>query len=313
MDLATFLGSRVCIVSGKGGVGKTTVSAAISVAAAATGRRVLLVDVEAKSGLPALFDASPLDYEPSVLEPGVTARVITAERALLEFLDEHSLHWIAKRLQNMNLMEVVATAAPGLKDILVLGKVKQLERRGEHDLIVLDAPAAGHMLSFLGSAAGILDAVRVGPVRTQAREVQEMLVDPARTSVLLVTLPEETPVNETVETADGLVDLGIRVSAVAVNCWYPEGAAVSEADVLALADAAGAVVPTNEAAALAAASRFRAMRHALQKSQMARLEDLLALPFLRLPFLFSAEMGRRELDVLVGALVEQLRRVGVPT
>ncbi|MCC7078028.1 MAG: hypothetical protein IT198_12960 [Acidimicrobiia bacterium] len=198
----------------------------------------------------------------------------------------------------MNLLEVVATAAPGIKDILVLGKVKQMDARRDFDLVIVDAPAAGHTLTFLGSAAGIVDAVRVGPVLSQATEVQEMLTDPTRTSVVLVTLPEETPVNETVETADALVGLGIHVSGVVVNGWYPEGNAVDLAEVHDLADRAGVVMPEDEAVALVRASEFRAMRHSLQQRQMDRLEDMLALPFARLPFLFTASLGRAEIEAL---------------
>lgn len=300
----TFCDTRVCIVSGKGGVGKTTVSAVLAATAARFGKRVLLVEVEGKSGLAAAFDAKPFGYEPETLAPGIEGRTITAEQALLEFLDDHNLHWVAKRLQSMNLLEVVATAAPGIKDILVLGKVKQIDNRRDYDLIIVDAPAAGHTLTFLGSAAGIVDAVRVGPVLTQANEVQEMLTDRDRTSVVLVTLPEETPVNETVETADALVGLRIDVSGVVVNGWYPEGPAVELSEVHELAARTGTVIPEDEAVALAEASRFRAMRHSLQRRQMDRLEDLLALPFVRLPFLFTASIGPAEIEALADLLSE---------
>ena len=94
------------------------------------------------------------------------------------------------------MIDVVATARPGIDDIVVLGKIKQLERSGEWDVIVVDGPAAGHAVTFLLSAAGLLDAVRGGPVRTQADDVLELLHDPSRCQVVLVTLPETTPVNE---------------------------------------------------------------------------------------------------------------------
>ena len=112
----------------------------------------------------------------------------------------------------------MATAAPGIDDIVVLGKVKQLERSGEWDVIVVDGPAAGHAITFLTSAAGLLDAVRGGPVRAQAQDVVDLLADPDRCQVVLVTLPETTPVNEVVETAYALEDrVGVRLGPVVVN------------------------------------------------------------------------------------------------
>ena len=108
--------------------------------------------------------------------------------------------------------------------------------------------------------------------------------------------------NETVETADALVDVGIRVTGVIVNGWYPAGNPTDTAAILAAADAAGVMVPTEEAAALAEAANFRAMRHTLQEHQMHRLEDHLALPFARLPFLFTTELDRDRLDILVREL-----------
>jgi len=303
MDLPSILDSRVCIVSGKGGVGKTTVAAALAVRCAAAGRKVLLVDVEGKSGLSAVFGASPFGYQPVPLDEGVDARTITPDAALLEFLDDHNLGWLSKRLQSLNLIDVVASAAPGIKDILVLGKVKQIERLGTYDLVIVDAQAAGHTLTFLGSASGLLEAVRVGPVLTQARDVNEMLTDPQRCSVLLVTLPEETPVNETAETADALVEMGIRTAAVVVNGWYPGGPVVSAQDVVSDADRCGVVIPADEVSALVDAANFRAMRHELQLTQLGRLEDLLALPMVILPFLFTADLGRSELGLLSKELV----------
>src|SRR5919204_515482 len=98
-------------------------------------------------------------------------------------------------------LEVVATAVPGMKDILVLGKVKSLEESRAADLLIVDAPAAGHAITFLLSARGLLDAVQVGPVRKQAQDVLDLISDPSRCEVVLVTIPEETPVNELIDTA----------------------------------------------------------------------------------------------------------------
>ena len=224
MDAAGFCTqTRVLIVAGKGGVGKTTVTAAVARMAAGAGLRTLIVEVEGKSGLPAAFGhADALTYEEVELAPGVRARTLTPDDALLEYLEEHGMKRISKRLLSSGAIDVVATAVPGIKDILVLGKVKQLERARTADLIVLDAPAAGHAVTFLTSAAGLLDAVRVGPIRSQAHDVIELLSDPARCQVMLVTLPEETPVNELVETAFSLEDrVGVSLGPVVVNGVYP--------------------------------------------------------------------------------------------
>ena len=196
---------------------------------------------------------------------------------------------------------MVATAAPGIKDILVLGKVKQLEREGDVDLIVLDAPAAGHAVTFLQSARGLLDAVRVGPVRTQAEQVQELLADPARCQVLLVTLPEETPVNEAVETADRLRErVGVHLLGIVVNGLYPPMRGIESAAALLEG------VPADEAEPLRAAAAFRQSRNELQREQLGRLREGLALPQLRLPFLFSPELGPAEISGLADALTDSV-------
>ncbi len=294
-------------MSGKGGVGKTTVSAVLADAASADGRRVLLVDVEGKNTLATLFGADDIGYDIVNLADGVEGRTINAEQALLEFLDDHNLHWVAKRLQSMNLLEIVATAAPGLKDILVLGKVKQIEQRGIYDLIIVDGPAAGHAVSFLGSAAGLEDAVRVGPILSQARDVNAMLTDPDRTTVILVALPEETPVNEAIEATAVLRELRISVSGLIVNGWYPAGDDVAVEQVAKLGDAAQVMIPNAEVEALSEAAHFRAIRNRLQQMQLERLETILDLPILELPYLFTADFGLDEVRELARRLERSIR------
>ncbi|MDP1807795.1 MAG: ArsA-related P-loop ATPase, partial [Acidimicrobiales bacterium] len=150
MDARTFCcQSRVVVVAGKGGVGKTTVTAAMARMAAGLGLSVLIVEVEGKTGLAAAFGAEDLEYDERELAPNIRARSLTSDVALVEYLEEHGLRRLSKRLVKAGLVEVVSTAVPGIKDILVLGKVKQLERAGVADLILLDAPAAGHAVSFL--------------------------------------------------------------------------------------------------------------------------------------------------------------------
>ncbi|MGH9226840.1 MAG: ArsA family ATPase [Acidimicrobiales bacterium] len=299
--------TRVAIVAGKGGVGKTTVSGALARMAAGEGLSTLVVEIEGKHGLAAAFGVSGLAYDDQELMPGVRARTLTPDEALLEYLDEHGLTRISKRLTRTGTIDVVATAAPGIKDILLLGKVKQLEQRKEFDLILLDAPAAGHAVTFLLSARTLLDTVSMGPIRQQAEDVLAMLTDPSRCRVLLVTLPEETPVNEVVETAFTLEDkVGVDLGPVVVNGLYPRLDGLDVDPEAAAAEADVGLRP-GEADALRAAARFRAGRQQLQDEQVARLAEALPLPQLHVPALFTAEVRRDEIDALAGSLAASVR------
>lgn len=300
--------SRVVIVAGKGGVGKTTVTAAIARLAAAEGLDTLIVEVEGKSGIAAMFDRPPLDYDEAILLPRaggageVRGRTLTPDDALLEYLDDHGMKRVSKRLVSSGALDLVSTAVPGIKDILILGKVKQLESTRAADLIVLDAPAAGHAITFLLAARGLLDAVNVGPIHTQARDVLDLLTDPARCQVVLVALPEETPVNELVETAFNLEDrVGVSLGPVVVNGIYPELDGL-DVDPVAAAEDAGTTLRDGEADSLRDAADFRRQRMALQRTQLDRLATALPLPQLRLPFLFKADLGADDLRTLADAM-----------
>lgn len=304
--------SKVLVIAGKGGVGKTTVAAALARLAADVGLSVLVVALDSSGALPALFGVEGnLSYEeeavydsPTPSGGSVRARVITPDDALLEYLMEHGLRRVAKRLVSTGVLDVVATAIPGIREILVLGKVKQIERGGAADLVVLDAPATGHAVRFLTSASGLMEAARGGPLRAQASDVVEMLHDPARCQVMLVTVPEETPVNELIETAYRFEDeVGVLLTPVVVNgCYEPLDGL--RADVAAIAEAAGERVDESELAALRAAASFRLAREELQEAQIRRLVAELPLPELRLPYAFEAEIGPEQ----IGGLAEALGR-----
>jgi anion-transporting ArsA/GET3 family ATPase len=307
MEVARFCStSHVVIVAGKGGVGKTTVTAALAVAAARAGSSVLVVEVEGKSGLPTMFGAAPLSYDELDLEPGIRARFLTPDAALVDYLESHGMRRISKRLIASGALEVVATAVPGMKDILVLGKVKSLDEARAANLLIVDAPAAGHAISFLLSPRGLLDAVRVGPISKQAADVVALLSDSARCQVVLVTLPEETPVSEAIETAFAIEDrAGVALGPVVVNqCFGPLPTGVSAAIevVHADAEACGRFVSEREARDLARAVEFRMVRHEVQREQIERLRAQLPLPNIQLPFLFTPDIGRPQVGVLADAL-----------
>jgi anion-transporting ArsA/GET3 family ATPase len=345
--------SRVWVVAGKGGVGKTTIAAAFASAAAGAGLSVLLVELEGKHGLAATFGhREPVGYEPVELHGppqsgtqwsdgmgaqadgqaqddaqadggalkrlpagSVWARRLTPDDALLEYLADHGLQRVSRRLVSSGVLDVVATAIPGIRDVLVLGKVKQLERSGVADVVVLDAPATGHAMTFLTSASGLLDAARSGPVRQQASEVVELLRDPSRCRVLPVTIPEEMPVSETVESAFLLEDrVGIHLGPVVVN-GYEEGPPELAVPTEQAAREAGFELDDRSVAALEAARNFRVRRLSLVDEQVERLRAELPLPQLHVPRLFAPSIGRAELVQLTAALaagIEALPREDPP-
>ncbi|MBX3314259.1 MAG: hypothetical protein KF906_08050 [Actinobacteria bacterium] len=321
MDPAQFFAaSRLVIVAGKGGVGKTTVSATLASAAARRGLTSLIVEVEGKSGLSSMFGEPAFSYDEVTLAEGdddrglaeVRARTLTPDEALVEYLEQSGMSRISKRLVSSGALDMVATAVPGIRDILVLGKVKQLERGHAADLLVLDAPAAGHAISFLQSASGLVDAVRLGPINNQARDVLELLSDPSRCQVMLVTLPEETPVNELVDTAYQLEDrVGVSLGPVVVNGCYPPLPGL-DADPEAAAAEAGVALRPFEPAALAEAAQFRRERTELQREQVQRLSDALPLPQIHLPYLFEAELGPPELDRLAATFLDGVEALADP-
>ncbi len=332
MDVGAFCRqSRVLIVAGKGGVGKTTMTAALAHMAAGAGLSVLVIELEGRPGVASAFGVrDPLGYAGSVLraagastsaeEPEgrtvprgtVHARLITPDDALIEYLADHGLRRVSRRLMSSGIVDLVAGAIPGIRDILVLGKVKQLERNRVADLVLVDAPATGHTMTFLSSAGGLLDAARGGPIRTQAADVVELLSDPDRCQVALVTLPEEMPVNEAVDAAYQLEDkLGIALGPVIVNACYPveSGFDMPAPDT---ARAAGIDLDPELLAGLEAARRFRTRRQELQQAELGRLAHELPLPQLRVPFLFADSIGPDELDTLSAALAAGIASLPEP-
>jgi arsenite-transporting ATPase len=284
--LQSLTAARVVVVAGKGGVGKTTVTAVIARAASSAGRRVLVVELDGKPALAGLV-------------PDIEVLAISAPDALDEYLRDHGFARIAKRLNRTGVIDVVGTAAPGIDDIVVLGKIKQLERSGDYDLIVVDGPAAGHAITFLTSAAGLADAVSSGPVRAQADDVLELLHDPARCQVVLVTLPETTPVNEVVETAFALEDeVGVQLGPVVVN-GVDIGAPLPDDET---ARAAVSALDADTAETLLDAAAFRRSRRVMEAEEIARLAAELPIPKVTLPARAAAGLTPIDIDELAQVL-----------
>ncbi len=318
MDPAQFLTApRVTIVAGKGGVGKTTVALTMAMAATKIGLSALLIEIEGKSAIASLFGRDDVSYDGTELfgadqssgRGSLTARALTPDDALLEYLRDHNLKRISNRLASSGALDMVATATPGIRDVLILGKVKQLERSGAADVIIVDAPAAGHAISFLRSASGLLNAVNVGPIETQAREVMELLSDPDRCEIVLVTLPEETPVNEMVETAFSLEELvGIKLAPVVINGSLGDPAPfdIDPADAAAEIDVE---LGDDDLKALRMATTFVGGRARLQAEQLERLNRELPLPQIVLPFRFTADLTLVDIDALADVWLEQVSQL----
>jgi anion-transporting ArsA/GET3 family ATPase len=315
MDVGTFCAqSHVLVVAGKGGVGKTTMSATLARMASQNGLSVLIVELEGKSGITGAFGLTEdLGYEEVELQPAdsaldqasIRARRITPDDALVEYLIDHGLKRVSKRLVSSGVVDVVSTAIPGIRDVLVLGKVKQLERDQVADLIVVDAPATGHAITFLTSAAGLVNAARGGPLRNQAQDVVDLLSDPERCRVILVTLPEDMPVSETIESAFTLEDkAGVQLGPVIVNACDANPVGLSESAESVATE--GITVTPEHLEALEAARLFRLERHGISKDQLDRMARDLPLPQLLVPQVAAAAIGPAETQQLADALADAI-------
>ncbi|WP_413232394.1 ArsA family ATPase [Mycolicibacterium sp. 120266] len=227
--------ARLHFVSGKGGTGKSTVAAALALALASGGRKVLLVEVEGRQGIAQLFDVPPLPYEEvkvATAEGGgqVNALAIDTEAAFLEYLDMfYNLGIAGRAMRRIGAVEFATTIAPGLRDVLLTGKIKEIVVRGNkpaksgqtvYDAIVVDAPPTGRISRFLDVTKAVSELAKGGPVHSQAEGVVKILHSPL-TAVHLVTLLEALPVQETLEAIEELRELELPIGSVIVNRNIP--------------------------------------------------------------------------------------------
>ncbi len=183
---------KVLVIVGKGGTGRTTVARVLAEIGTRAGKKVVVI--AGTSGTYYLTKENPL-LSFSSLEPG---------EVLISYLNEHGLGQLGKRLSSTGLAGIISTAIPGIADLLVLAKIKQMERSEAADLIIFDAPASGHFLRLIATPKGLAEIAAAGPLRKQSREVLEMLTDPKRLGIAFVTIAEETPVKESCETMEQL-------------------------------------------------------------------------------------------------------------
>ncbi len=224
--------ARLHFVTGKGGTGKSTVAAALALTLAAGGRKVLLVEVEERQGIAQLFDVPPLPYEELKIATAdgggqVNALAIDIEAAFMEYLDMfYNLGLAGRAMKRIGAVEFATTIAPGLRDVLLTGKIKESvirldkNRRPVYDAIVVDSPPTGRIARFLDVTKAVSDLAKGGPVHSQADGVVKILHS-EQTAIHLVTLLESLPIQETVEAIEELQELGLPIGSVIVNRNIP--------------------------------------------------------------------------------------------
>ena len=312
------LDRRLLFFTGKGGVGKSTVAAAVALLAAERGKKVLLVEVDAKGNLTSLFDRAPVGFDPEPVYPGVHAMQMRTDASLREYLKLHVRVPVFGGVGPLaNVLEFVANAAPGVKEILTVGKLcwevqESIDGRADWDLVVVDAAASGHIVAQLDSPGAIHELVQVGPVKTQTEWMASLLADPAITALNVVTAPEEMPVNEAIElVARARTELDVPLGSVIVNRVLPAIFTRTEEPVFAALNEPRALKTLTErvgsgAEAVLDAARVASRLRESRTPHLARLREELDLPLLYLPQLFLRDHGLEATRAVAAALAGEL-------
>ena len=308
------LDRRCLFFTGKGGVGKSTMAAATALLAAQTGKRVLLVEVDAKGDVPAQFEQKAVGFTPREVYPGVLAMSMDTEASLREYLRVSMKVPIIGRLGPLaRVFDFVATAAPGVKEILTIGKImwevrESIEGRAEHDIVVVDAAATGHIVAQLGAADAIQELVDVGPLRDQTRWVSELLADPHVTAVNVVTTPEEMPVMETIELVGRLrAEVDVPLGVVIVNRVLPELFTHSDEETFEVLrrPEAGEILASRMGSGTTKVLDAARLAVSLRRTRAVHLDELrdtVQLPLLYVPYLFVRDHGLRVTRMVADAL-----------
>ena len=305
--IADLLDKRLVFVTGKGGVGKTTVAIALGLRAAAEGRRTILCEVASQESTSRLFRRAEVGFHEVEMRENLWSISIDPDESMREYvLLQLKVRAMRDLLFRSRIFTYLAAATPGLKELVTIGKIwelaqpqRKLKKARNYDLVIVDAPATGQGIGFLQTPRMFAGIARVGPIHSQAEQLDALITDHGKTGVAIVALPEEMPVNESALLEGELRDhVGVAVDRVYLNALYPERFSKQEAEQLAgLAEADGGGA---RAAARAALSEHRRARS--QRAQLARLRRRVNTPVKALPFIFEPELGLEGAARLAGRL-----------
>jgi anion-transporting ArsA/GET3 family ATPase len=317
--LPSILDKRVIFVTGKGGVGKSTVAAALGVVAARDGKRAIVCEVAQQERMSRFFERQGVGYHETEIAPNLFALSIDPQRALEEYLlMQIKVKPVYDLMFKNRVFTYFAAATPGLRELVTIGKVwelAQLDRKvksgSKYDVVIVDAPATGHGLGILKTPKTFSDIARVGPIKRQADLIFQFITNPELTSVCAVAWPEEMPVNETIDLQKSLKrELGVRLDEVFMNGIYPDlfddGAAGVLSDRLereAGSNGSGSAVVRRAALRAALSEHHRANSH---REQLERLRKGLRRSVLELPFVFRPQLDMGAVELLADEIEEDL-------
>ncbi len=308
---------RLVFVLGKGGVGKTTLAAALGQAGRQLKRDVLLIEIGESGGLGTFFDHPYLPESPVELEPGLWAVRLNPQTILKEYIyTQIGLSFLTKAITHSKLFEHLGQATPGLKEVITLGQIWRFETG--HDVrsptsfnfIVVDAPATGHGLSLLSAIQRLADMVRIGPIHKQAVDVLSLLRDPAKTALVTATLPEELPANETIELQRIARDeLKMQIAATVINATHSQPFTGEECAQIKDAHQNLALHADNpHLAMLIDAGHRLTIREETQQGHIKRLVSEATGRIVKLPFFFTRKLVRDHIEQIADRLLTHLHR-----
>ncbi len=303
--IADLLDKRLVFVTGKGGVGKSTVAVALGLRAAAEGRRTIVCEVASQEHASRVFNRAEVGFHEVEMEENLWSISIDPDESMREYvLLQLKVRAMRDMLFRSRIFAYLTAATPGLKELVTIGKIwelaqpdRRIKQGRSYDLVVVDAPATGHGIGFLETPRTFANIARVGPIHSQARELDRLITDQANTGTAIVSLPEEMPVNESATLERVLrEEVGIAVDRVYMNALYPERFSKDDAERLAGVGGAETGDGAVRDAARAAVSEFSRARS--QRSQLGRLRRRTEAPVKTLPFIFEPELGIEQARML---------------